>query len=147
MQSRALRQLIAPAVCGMGYELLGIEYQPTGRRCVLRIYIDSESGVTIGDCERVSNQISGILDVEDPMHGPYVLEVSSPGLDRPLFTLEQFKRFVGRKVRLRLQKALDGRRNFSGQVTKVAGHDIVLVEEDVEYQLPFDNIDRARLVP
>lgn len=146
-QSTVLRQLIAPVVCAMGYEFLGVEYQPTGRHSVLRIYIDNEAGVTLGDCERVSNQVSVVLDVEDLIHGPYTLEVSSPGLDRPLFTLEQFKRFIGRKVRLRLRHALGGRHNFAGEISGIAGCDVVLMEENVKYQLPIDNIDRARLVP
>ena len=111
-----MQRPIESAVQGLGYELVGVEYLPQGRRSLLRVYIDTPGGVTVDDCERVSHQVSGVLDVEDPIRGQYVLEVSSPGLDRPLFTAEHFQRFAGSRVRLRTSPPLDGRRNFSGLI-------------------------------
>lgn len=138
---------IAPAVAALGYELVGIEYLRDGSGGVLRVYIDSEDGITLDDCEHVSHQVSGILDVEDPIHEHYVLEVSSPGLNRPLFTPAQFVRFIGHEVKIRLSTSVNGRRNFKGRLCD-ADEQQVQVEVDGEiYELPVDKIDKANLVP
>lgn len=107
-----LTNLIEPVVAGLGYELLGIEYISQGRHSVLRLYIDSEQGIGLGDCEQVSRQVSGVMDVEDPLKGQYVLEVSSPGLDRPLFKAEHYVRYIGETVRIRLRRPVDNQRKF-----------------------------------
>jgi len=111
------------------------------------VYIDKQDGVTVDDCERVSHQISGVLDVEDPIAGHYLLEVSSPGLDRPLDGARDFERFRGREVRLRLHAALNGQRNFKGLLMGLRGEQVVLEVDGREIELPLRDIDRARLVP
>ncbi len=95
-QNQVLVELLQPVVSAMGYEMLGIEQIPQGRDSLVRVYIDSETGISLDDCERVSDQVTGVLDVEDPVKGSYRLEITSPGLDRPLFTLEQCRRYLGR---------------------------------------------------
>lgn len=142
-----LQELIEPVVTALGYELVGVVYVPQGRHSLLRIYIDSASGIALEDCERVSHQVSGVLDVEDPVTGQYQLEVSSPGLDRPLFSVEHFVRFTGRRAKLRLHTPQNGRRNFTGVLTGVRDGQIVIVDDGTEFALPFDNIDKAQLVP
>jgi ribosome maturation factor RimP len=146
--SARLHGLIEPIVEGMGYELVGVEYHSGGPGTgILRVYIDHGTGVTIDDCERVSYQLSGMLDVEDPIMARYRLEVSSPGLDRPLFQRNDYERFSNRRVKVRLSTPLDGRRNFCGLLRGMR-HDSVVVEDgDTEYLLPLEQIERANLVP
>jgi len=142
-----LRRPIEAAVHGVGYELVGIEYHPQGRRSLLRVYIDTPDGVSVDDCERASRQISSVLDVDDPIHGQYVLEVSSPGLDRPLFTAEHFRQFAGNRVKLRVSPPLDGRRNFSGLLLGMRENVVVMVQDDHEVEIPLQHIEQAKLVP
>ncbi|WP_062154691.1 ribosome maturation factor RimP [Beggiatoa leptomitoformis] len=143
-----LQSLLEPTVTALGYELVGIDRLSQGLRGILlRVYIDSPTGITLDDCERVSRQVSGVLDVEDPIKSHYTLEISSPGLDRPLFMLEQFSRFIGRQVNIRLNKPLGTRRNFAGLLQGVQDQHILLVVEGTEYSLPYEQIDKARLVP
>ena len=142
-----LRRPIEAAVHGLGYELVGIEYHPQGRRSLLRVYIDTPEGVDVDDCERASRQISGALDVDDPIRGQYVLEVSSPGLDRPLFTAEHFRQFSGNRVKLRVSPPLDGRRNFSGMLLGLRDNAVVVVQDDQEVEIPLHQIEQARLIP
>jgi ribosome maturation factor RimP len=143
-----LRQLVSRAVDALGYELVGVELLSRGKQGqLLRVYIDSADGVGLGDCERVSHQVSGLLDVEDPIRGDYVLEVSSPGLDRPLFELEHFVRFVGQTARIRLHSAENGRSNYRGVIRAVEGDDIIVEVDGDTVRLPFRNIASARLVP
>ncbi|HHJ37939.1 MAG: ribosome maturation factor RimP [Methylothermaceae bacteria B42] len=147
--SDQLKQLLEPVITGLGYELVGIEWtaDPKQRR-VLRIYIDIEDGVTVDDCELVSGQISALLDVEDPIPGNYVLEVSSPGLDRPLFTLAHFRRFIGEPVRIHLQQPLEGRKRFKGTIKAIHDNQVTLVSQEGEtVDIPFEWIEKARLVP
>lgn len=146
----SLDQLVAiaePVVTGLGYELWGIEYRPQGRGSVLRVFIDAENGIEIDDCAAVSRQLSSVLDVEDPIAGEYNLEVSSPGMDRPLFRLEHYARFAGQQVQVRLRAPFDGRRNFNGLLKGVEGDEVVLQVDDAEYLLPIDSIDKANIVP
>ena len=147
VRDQALEQLLAPVVRGLGYELLGILRLPQPQRGVLlRLYLDSEAGITVDDCERVSHQVSGVLDVEEVIRGEYILEVSSPGLDRPLFTLEHFQRFIGATVKIRLHQPVDNRRNFNG-VLRAVQDDTVLIEDNgTEFSLPYGRIERANLV-
>lgn len=140
-----LVELLEPVVQGLGYEWVGAEFD--GHQRVLRIYIDTPEGVTLEDCSKVSYQVSGVLDVEDPIPGRYQLEVSSPGLDRPLYTLEHFERFKGAMVRLQLSSALDGRRRFKARLAGVEGREVLLLEDGRNYRIPFDLIEKARLSP
>ena len=143
-----LTDLIRPAVEMLGYELVGVDFFSRGPASgLLRIYIDREGGVTVGDCGRVSHQVSGVLDVEDPIAGRYDLEVSSPGLDRPLFCREHFERFVGHEARIRLSMKLNGRRKFQGRLRGVEDDYVLIEEEDQVHRLPLGQIESARLVP
>ena len=142
-----LRQLLEPVISLMGYELVGIEYLGQGRNGVLRVYIDKTDGVTLDDCEKVSRQVSGLLDVEDPIRERYTLEVSSPGLDRPLFTREHFARHTGEWVQVRLDKPLDGRRNFKGIIQGMQDEEVLLEVDGTQFVLPLKTIEKARLVP
>lgn len=142
-----LEALLAPGAEGLGFELVAVELVPQGHDTVLRVYIDSPEGVTLDNCEAVSRQLSAILDVEEPIHGHYTLEVSSPGLDRPLTKLEHFERFVGHTIKVRLHSARDGRRKYTGVLQGVQDGRI-LVETDGEvHELPLNDIEMARLVP
>ena len=141
-----LGNLIEPAVTALGFRLWGIEYIPQGKHSLLRIYIDKDGGIDIEDCALASRQISSILDVEDPISGEYTLEVSSPGLDRTLFSIEQFNDYLGSHVRLRLAENFDGKRNFSGQLKAVVDDEVVLIIGDEEYTIPYELIEKANLV-
>ena len=144
-QNQDLVNLVNPVISAMGYELWGLEYIPQGKSSLLRIYIDNESGITVDDCARVSDQVAGVLDVNDPIRGHYDLEVSSPGLDRPLFTLEQFARYQGSDVRLRLRGKLDGRRNFNGRIEEVRDGVVRILDDGNSYSIPGDQIDKANI--
>ena len=146
-QNQTLVDLLAPSITAMGYDLLGIEQLARGRESLVRIYIDKESGITLDDCERVSNQVTGILDVEDPVSGSYRLEVSSPGLDRPLFNLEQFQQFMGQTVSIRLRSKFEGRRKLTGTIETVEQDVVVIRESGDQYRLPADVIEHAHLQP
>jgi ribosome maturation factor RimP len=142
-----LIDLIEPIVEGLGYECVGIEYSPHPLHGMLRIYIDSENGILVDDCTKVSHQLSGMLDVEDPIPGEYQLEISSPGADRPFFKLSQFQNFIGSTVTINLFKPIDKRRKITGQIEAVDGDDIVLQENGQTYKVPFQAMSKARLVP
>ncbi|GAB2886313.1 ribosome maturation factor RimP [Microbulbifer echini] len=143
-----LEELLAPVVASLGCELWGIDYQTHGRNALLRIYIDSENGIGVDDCEKVSRQSSAVLDVEDPISGKYTLEVSSPGLDRPLYKLDHYTRFIGAQIEVRLRMPLDGQRKWRGLLAGVEGDEIVLrVDSENEYLLPIDSIEKANIIP
>lgn len=142
-----LTQLIGRVVEPMGYELVGVEYRRGADSGLLRIYIDREGGIQLDDCVTVSRQVSAMLDVEDPLKEAYQLEVSSPGIDRPLFVKEHFERFVGSKVRIKLRMKLNGRKRFEGVLQGVQDENVVLEMDDEMEYLPLDQIDSARLVP
>jgi len=142
-----INNLLEPIVIGLGYEWVGTEYLPQGKHSLLRIYIDHQDGINVDDCAKVSHQVSGVLDVEEPIKGHYVLEVSSPGMDRPLFSREQFEQFVGAEVSIRLGMPMDDRRNFKGIIKTVESDEIVVEDSGVEYRLSLDWIESARLVP
>lgn len=143
-----LTQLLKPAVEGLGYELVGVEHLPMGKHTVLRIYIDSADGITVEDCSRVSHQVSGVLEVEEPISGAFTLEVSSPGIDRPLFCFEHFKQFVGSKVKLKLHHAMEGKRKLIGVIENIDGDDIIIKERDTNasFELQMDDIDKANII-
>ncbi len=142
-----LINLIEPIVEGMGYACVGIEYNPHPKHGLLRIYIDSPDGVQVDDCSKVSHQISGILDVEDPIQGNYQLEVSSPGADRPFFYVHQFEQFTGSTVLVNLYQSNAGRKKITGVIEKVVDGIITLREAEQIFEVPFDTISKARLVP
>jgi ribosome maturation factor RimP len=143
-----LGEILEPAIQAMGYELVGIEYRSGSQGSgLLRVYIDSEQGITVDDCQAVSYQVSGVLDVEDPIPGHYTLEVSSPGLDRLLFKRDDFERFAGSLVKLRLDYPLEGRRKYKGRLQGLEGSNVVIEQDGETISLPFDQIEQARLVP
>ncbi|UNK51075.1 ribosome maturation factor RimP [Lysobacter sp. S4-A87] len=161
-----IARLLTPTVQSLGVELLGAEYLPAPGSAVLRLYIDVPAGqetdengqprsVTIEDCEAVSREVSAQLDVEDPISGMYTLEVSSPGIDRPLFTLEHYKRFIGETAKVGLKLPQDGRRRLTGKIARVDGDTVVFHIDGVqidpvdanEFAVAVGNIDKARLVP
>lgn len=143
-----LEQILRPVVEGLGYEFWGIEFRSQGHQSLLRLFIDdAEKGISVEDCEKVSRQVSGVLDVEDPIQTEYTLEVSSPGMDRPLFQLEQYQAFIGHQISIRLRMAFEGRRRFQGLLKGTEDGDVVVVVDDHEYLLPFESIDKANIVP
>ena len=140
--------MLEPGIRSLGYELVGVEYQSGGRGGgLLRVYIDSADGISADDCQKVSYQVSGVLDVEDPIPGHYTLEVSSPGLDRLLFRPEDFERFAGQLVKLRTVSPVDGRRNFKGRLVGMRDGQVVIEQDGVEVSLAYEQVDQARLVP
>jgi ribosome maturation factor RimP len=146
VEKERLITLLEPAVAAMGFELADIDVY-LGRRGVLRLYIDRAGGVTVDDCQRVSEQVGALLDVEDPLPGSYTLEVSSPGFDRRLRTQGHFERFVGERVRIELRDAREGRRNFTGRLTGFESGTALLEVDGEVWQLPLKDIAVARLVP
>jgi ribosome maturation factor RimP len=147
MTKAELTALIEPAIERLGCELTDLEMKVGGKDGLIRIFIDRAAGVGLKDCEDVSRQVSAILDVEDPIPGHYVLEVSSPGLDRKLTKPAHFQRFMGADVRVKLRFPQAGRRNFRGAL-RSADEEKIEVEVDGEsYSLPLATIESARLVP
>lgn len=146
-RAQQLQQLLAPVVQALGFDCWGVEYLPQGKHSLLRLYIEHADGITVDDCETVSRQVSAVLDVEDPISGEFVLEVSSPGMDRPLFELQQYRDLVGQEVKIRLRSAIEERRNFQGVLRGVEDDDVVIQVDEYEYLLPFDLIEKANVVP
>lgn len=142
-----LYEIITPVVEGLEYELVGIEYLPQGKHSLLRIYIDQETGITLEDCEKVSRQVSAVMDVEDPLTNNYNLEISSPGLERPLFVEAHYIRFAGNPVFIRMSFPIDGRRKFEGVLKGVEDGEALLEIGEEQFKLPLAQVDRAHLVP
>jgi len=142
-----IKDMLEPAVNAVGMVLWGVEYLQQGKHSVLRLFIDSEKGVTVDDCAAVSHQVSGILDVEDPIGSEYNLEVSSPGMDRPIFTFQQFVDYVGEDFKLKLRSAVDEKRNFVGKLLKAENEILVFSVDGCEIELTMMQIDRANLFP
>ena len=147
MSVKRLTNMLQPLVEDLGYEFVGLEYTGQSKNAVLRIYIDDELGIDLDDCGRVSGEVAALLDVEDPIAGQYNLEVSSPGLDRPLFTLEQCARFAGEQVQMTVFAPVEGRRKFKGRILSVTGDALNIDQDGAEIALDFSNIAKARLVP
>jgi ribosome maturation factor RimP len=145
--AKGLHQLLKPVVESLGYELFGIEHVPGRHSALVRVYIDNEAGITLNDCERVSQQISGVLDIEDPIRGHYILEVSSPGLDRLLFTPAHFRRFAGNTIKMELRQAVSGRRKLTGKLIGMQTDMVIIIDNGKEYCIPFNIIGKTRLVP
>ena len=148
-KSEEIVELLSPTVQALGMELLGIEYAASGSSALLRLYIDvADRPVNVEDCETVSREVSAVLDVEDPITSNYTLEVSSPGIDRPLFTLAHFARFVGEQAKVNLRLPQDGRRRVQGEIAAAQDGRVTLVMEKGEtFVVAMDNIEKARLVP
>jgi ribosome maturation factor RimP len=147
MSLQILNELIQPLVEDLGYEFVGIEYNSNSKHAVLRIYIDQDSGVDIKDCEVVSRETAALLDVKDPIKSHYNLEVSSPGLDRPLFTAAHYDEFAGEEAKITLFAPQDGRRKFNGPILGADESKVRVEQDGVEVALDFDNIAKAKLVP
>ena len=145
--AQKLTEMLRPAVEGVGKELLGIEYISAGNNSVLRLFIEHENGINVDDCAEVSRQVSAILDVEDPIGPEYNLEVSSPGLDKPLFDLEHFQAVIGETITVKLSMPQNGRRKFKGKLEAIEKDILIIVVDGQDYELVFSNIDKANLVP
>lgn len=141
-----VEQLIEGVVEAEGFELVHVAFQPKGAASILRIYIDKPGGVNLSDCQRVSRQVGVVLDVEDLIPHQYVLEVSSPGLERPIFKESEYQRFKGKEVRVTLLEKLEGRRNFTGFIRDFANRTLRLESQGREYEIPVDRIKKANLV-
>ena len=145
--SQQLHDLLEPVIADLGYELWHLERVGAGKNSVLRVYIDSPAGIALEDCEKVSREISAVLDVEDAIKGHYDLEVSSPGLDRPLVSAEQFRRFVGERARIHMFAPVQGQRKFAGEIRGVNGDTVDLACDDQTYSLAVGDMAKARLEP
>ncbi len=141
-----LTAMLEPAVQAIGFELLGLELVQAGRHSTLRIYIDHADGITVDNCADVSRQVSAILDVEDPITNEYNLEVSSPGVDRPLFKLEHFIQAKGEEVRIRTKLPQDGRRNFKGDLVTVEGDMLTLNIDGADFIVMLGNVEKANII-
>ena len=147
MSVQKLNELLQPLVEDLGYEFVGLEYNSNPKHAVLRIYIDHENGVGIEDCETVSRETAALLDVKDPIRSHYNLEVSSPGLDRPMFTAAQYCQFAGNLVQITLFAPQDSRRKFSGPILGADDAGVRIEQDGTEVTLDIGNIVKARLVP
>lgn len=146
--SQKIKELLNDEVASLGYELWGCVYAPAKNSSLLRILIEKPGGITVDDCAKVARHVGTILDVEDPIAGRYRLEVSSPGLDRPLFELSHYQRFVGHLVKLRLHLPIEGQRNFAGKLVSAdSDEDIVVANGEQEVRVSLLQIDRANLEP
>ena len=146
-KEQQLQTILAPTVTALGYEFWGLEFFTHARQTLLRVFIDRAEGINVDDCALVSRQLSAVLDVEDPITVEYTLEVSSPGMDRPLFTLEQYARYIGENVKVRLRVPFEGRRNFAGRLQSIEGDEVVVADGEHEFLLPIEMIDKAHIVP
>ena len=147
MSVAKLTAMLQPLVEDLGFEFVGIEYSSNPKNPVLVIYMDKPDGVVVEDCETVSREVAALLDVEDPIPGHFVLEVSSPGLDRPLFSLQHFEQFVGELAQVSLFAPMNGRRKFKGRILGVRDGRVNFEQDGVELALEHGNIAKARLVP
>jgi len=142
-----LVQLLEPVIEAMGYELVLLDYSPNTRNALLRLYIDSPGGIGLEDCERVSREVAGVLDVEDPINTAYSLEVSSPGLDRPLAKPAHFERFMNEQARIQLVAPKNGRRRFIGWIRAAGPQSMTLETDHGAVEIEYSEMERARLVP
>ncbi|MDW6003068.1 ribosome maturation factor RimP [Vibrio mangrovi] len=144
---KQLSELLEAPVVAAGYELVGLEFVRAGAHSTLRIYIDHDNGITVDDCAEVSHQVSAVLDVEDPISVAYNLEVSSPGVDRPLFKSEHYEQFIGHEVNIVLKMAVGNRRKWKGTINSVDGETIVVTVDGQEEPFALSNISKANLIP
>ncbi len=144
---RQLTEMLESPVEAAGYELVGLEFIRAGEHSTLRIYIDSENGINVDDCAEVSHQVSAVLDVEDPISVAYNLEISSPGLERPLFKAEHYQQFIGHEVSIVLKMAMDNRRKWKGSIQAVEGETITINIDGQNEEFALSNISKANLIP
>lgn len=142
----ALIELLEPSVTAMGYELVELELVGSGGNRTLRLYVDAPGGVTLEDCEAVSDRMEEILDAEDPIPGSYRLEVSSPGINRPLRRLKDYERFRGEKVKLKTFEAIHGQRSFTGELVGLEEENVLVDTPEGRRVIPWEQIAKARLV-
>ena len=147
VQQEQIVALLEPEIEQLGYELADIELSLAGNGGVLRLFIDSEAGISLDDCAAVSRHVSALLDVEDPIPGEYDLEVSSPGLNRRLVKTEHFERFAGNRIKVKLKRLVEGRRNYKGRLVGYDEPNVLVKEGKQTFAIPFGEIDTARLVP
>lgn len=145
LESRLVEMLKVP-VEALGFQLWGIEYVQAGKHSTLRVFIDGDNGINIEDCANASRQVSAVLDVEDPISTEYTLEVSSPGVDRPLFTAEQYAAYVGEDVKVQLTMPVAGSRNLKGAISKVEGQMLSLNVNGKELVVALDNIRKGNVI-
>ena len=146
-RERRLYEMLEPTVAALGFELVGVLWRDGNSRGLVRVYIDREGGVTVDDCARVSHRVTGLLDVADPVPGEYDLEISSPGVDRPLFVERDFVRFAGAGLKVTLRTPVAGRRRLTGTLGGYRDG-VVLVDEDgIKHRFAIPEIESARLVP
>lgn len=142
-----LTELFEPVIQSMGYELVGIEFQGSTQHGTLRVYIDHENGIGVDDCVAISHQISAILDVEEPIQQAYDLEVSSPGINRPLFKAQDYEQYLGHSAKIKMAVPLNGRRNFKGVLQGVIdSRSVQIIVDNEGYDLPISDIAKANLV-
>ena len=147
VSSGRLTKLLQPLIEDLGYEFVGIDQSSNPKNPTVVIYIDRPEGIAIDDCATVSREVAALLDVEDPIPGHYNLEVSSPGLARPLFTAAQYERFSGEQVKMTIYAPVDGRRKFKGAILAVSGDTVTIDQDGAEVALELGNVVKARLVP
>jgi ribosome maturation factor RimP len=140
-----VREVVEPILQSQGYELVDLEYQRESRGWVLRIYLDREGGITLDDCTGVSHEVGAVLEVKDVIPNAYVLEVSSPGLTRPLKKPEDFNRFRNQLVKIKLFQPLDGRRNFKGILLGLEGETVRVEADGQVFEIPLQSIAKANL--
>jgi ribosome maturation factor RimP len=144
---KKLTEMLEAPVEAIGFELVGVEFVRAGKHSTLRIYIDSENGIEVDDCADVSRQVSAVLDVEDPISTEYNLEVSSPGMDRPLFKPEHYKQVLAQTITVKLQMPQDDRRNFKGLLESCDERGFTMIVDKQKFELAYDNVLKANLVP
>lgn len=142
-----LTELLEASVNASGYELVGLEFIRAGEHSTLRVFVDHENGINVEDCAEASRQISAVMDVEDPITVAYHLEVSSPGLERPLFKAAHYQQFVGHEVNLVLKMAMNNRRKWKGDIVTVEGELITLKVDGNDETFALSNISKANLIP
>ena len=142
-----LTDMLTPAIEDLGYQLIGIEYIRAGKHSTLRVYIDHQVGIFVEDCAAASRQVSAILDVEDPITNEYTLEVSSPGLERPLFSASQYAEFIGSEVKVQLRMPIQNRRRWKGIIASVEGEIICVNVGETQERFALSNIQKANIVP
>lgn len=142
-----LEKIIKPTIVDMGFELWGLDYSTDSGSAFLRVFIESEKGVSVDDCADVSRRLSILLDVENPISGEYNLEISSPGMSRQFYSLDQYQRFIGSKIKIKLHFNFDGRKNFKGILVGIQDNELLINDGENEYFIPFESIYKGSMVP
>jgi len=141
-----LDDIVKNTVEGLGFELWGYEYRPHSESALLRIFIEKSDGISVDDCASVSRQVGAVLDVENIIPVAYILEVSSPGMDRVLFKADQYQDYIGDTLKIRTRTRIDDRRNFKGSLVSASESVVTIKVDNQEFEIPYESIDRARLV-